>query len=223
MLPITRKHTHNTHKFVAYCESTPLLQKVCTQVRKVAMPPIPNTMLPIRKVCTQIWKACPLLGRLHYCQTCNVDTDHPPYILGGYNYKIVHKPGKEHANAGMPSRLPLPETPQEVPMPQGVLLLMENLHQLGFGRLGLGLIMIQHLLVRQLVSQEWKMTSNTEMQPSQNRIEELSVHHGCVLWGNRCCTTTGKQMSIGRTVHWTPWYNKDESISSQLCVVVRYG
>ena len=37
------------------------------------------------------------------------------------------KPGKEHANADLMSRLPLPETPREVPVPGETNLLLECL------------------------------------------------------------------------------------------------
>ncbi len=48
-------------------------------------------------------------------------------ILSAYDYKVEYKPGKEHANAYVLSRLPLPETVKSVPYPGETVLLMENL------------------------------------------------------------------------------------------------
>ena len=47
--------------------------------------------------------------------------------LGAYDYHIVYKPGESHNNADMLSRLPLPVTPSEVPIPSETILLMESL------------------------------------------------------------------------------------------------
>ena len=37
--------------------------------------------------------------------------------LSAYDYEMQYVPGKEHANANVFSRLPLPVQPREVPMP----------------------------------------------------------------------------------------------------------
>ena len=51
-------------------------------------------------------------------------------ILGTYDYSIVYKSGAQHANADMLSRLPLPDTPAEVPEPGETIMLMDMLHSL---------------------------------------------------------------------------------------------
>ena len=47
--------------------------------------------------------------------------------LGAYDYSICYKPGSSHSNADMLSRLPLPESPPDVPLPGETILLLEQL------------------------------------------------------------------------------------------------
>ena len=48
-------------------------------------------------------------------------------MLGGYDYTIAYKPGVQHANADLFSRLPLPDIPTKVPVLPETILLMETL------------------------------------------------------------------------------------------------
>ena len=48
-------------------------------------------------------------------------------VLGAYHYTVAYKPGKDHGNADMLSRLPLPEAPAEVPLPAEVIQLLQCL------------------------------------------------------------------------------------------------
>ena len=47
--------------------------------------------------------------------------------LSGYNYSIKHKPGKHLSHADALSRLPLPDQPTRVPMPQDVVLVLNHI------------------------------------------------------------------------------------------------
>ena len=49
--------------------------------------------------------------------------------LSPYNYMIAYKPGESHANADVLSRWPLPEAPQDIPLPGETILLLDTLHE----------------------------------------------------------------------------------------------
>ena len=48
--------------------------------------------------------------------------------LQAYEYSIKHKPGKQLANANAPSRLPLSQQPQTVPVPRDINLVFQHLN-----------------------------------------------------------------------------------------------
>ena len=52
---------------------------------------------------------------------------HWALTLSAYDYKVQYVPGKQNANADVFGRLPLPVQPKEVPMPEELVLLLENL------------------------------------------------------------------------------------------------
>ncbi len=125
--------------------------------------------------------------------------------LGAYDYTIVHRPGKEHANADLLSRLPLPESPEEVPLPGETVLLMECLQSTP--------ATAQHIKawtnkdrvlarVRNLVLRGWPdSVTDGELQPYHRRRDELSVQDGCVLWGSRVIVPRPGQSVVLEELH----------------------
>ena len=106
--------------------------------------------------------------------------------LSAYSYTITYKSGGDHINADVLSRLPLPETPSDVPLPGETVLLLDTLHG------PVTAIQIKHwtdrdpLLssVRNWVLQGCQFPNKEELRPFIGRKDELSVQDGCILWGN---------------------------------------
>ena len=138
-------------------------------------------------------------------------------ILGAYNYSIVCKSGAQHANADMLSRLPLPDSPAEVPVPGETILLMDMLHSLP--------VTSQDIKtwtdcdpalskVRNLVLKGWKNSPDEELKPYQQCQNELGVQDGCLLWGSRVIVPPADHPRIKNELHsGTPRNLQDEESS----------
>ena len=108
--------------------------------------------------------------------------------LSAYDYDIVFKPGSEHANADVLSRLPLPDHPTSVPQPQETVLLMETLQMSPVTSKQIKSWTSRDPIlakVRDKVLEGWVDTSDPNLLPYQRRKQELSIEDACVLWGNR--------------------------------------
>ena len=102
--------------------------------------------------------------------------------LGAYDYTISYKAGKHHANADLLSRLPLPKAPANSPVPGETILLTNTLQ---FSPVSVTLIKrwTGHDPVLSKVRDF--VLDDREMQPYQQKKNELSIQDGCILWGNR--------------------------------------
>ena len=109
-------------------------------------------------------------------------------ILSAYDYKIEYRPGQQHGNADVLSRLPLPETVKEASLPGETVLLMETLHSAPVDSKKIRFwtdhdpVMSK---VRRLVLSGWKFSDDEKLQPYQKCHKELSVQDSCVLRGER--------------------------------------
>ena len=108
--------------------------------------------------------------------------------LSAYDYRVQYVPGKEHANADLLSRLPLPEQPKEIPMPEELVLLMETME--------FSPVTVKQIktwterdpvlsTVRRFVKQGWPKSVKPEFRPYHARKLELSIQDDCLLWGSR--------------------------------------
>ena len=109
-------------------------------------------------------------------------------ILGAYDYRIEYKPGPQHGNADMLSRLPLPDTPSSVTVPGETILLLDMLNSLPVTATQIKKGTDHDPVpsnVRTMLLSGWRNTTNDSFKPFQQRQFELSVHDGCILWGSR--------------------------------------
>ena len=126
--------------------------------------------------------------------------------LGAYEYGIEYKPGSNHANADILSRLPLPEAPEEVPLPPEIVLMLEFLNSTPVTA-----NQVKHLTDRDpLLSQVRRLVleGNTvfpvdrdDIKPFARRATELSVQDGCLLWGARVIVPPPVQKQFIEELH----------------------
>ena len=109
--------------------------------------------------------------------------------LSAYNYKLVYRKGVDHANADCMSRLPLPETIAEVPIPGDTIHVLDLLDctPVTADRVRewtrTDPVLSQ---VKVLLEQGWaEGVKSTELPAYYSRRSELSLQDGIVMWGSR--------------------------------------
>ena len=147
-----------------------------------------------------------------YGQTVKIFTDHKPLLglfkadkavramaspriqrwallLAAYDYELAYREGSKHGNADGLSRLPLPDTVVEVPVPGETILLMDRLEALPVCADDIAYWTASDPVLQQVlkkVQQGWgDKCPDPSLQPFYTRRDELSTHNGCFLWGNR--------------------------------------
>ena len=106
--------------------------------------------------------------------------------LSAYNYRVQYVPGREHANADVLSRLPLPVEPKEVPIPEELVMLMESLW--------ISPVTVTQVkrwtdldpvlsTVRKFVQQGWPRSVSPDLHPYHSRQMELSIQDQCFAVG----------------------------------------
>ena len=157
--------------------------------------------------------------------------------FSAYDYQINYKEGSRHANADLLSRLPLPETVKDIPVPGETVLLFETLQvsPITAAQIRLGTDrdpVLSH--VRNLLLKGWRETLDPELCPYFQRRDELSIQEGVVLCGCQVVVPTiGQQKvldllheshpgvvrmkAIARSAVWWPGVNKDIGEKVRTC------
>ena len=109
--------------------------------------------------------------------------------LSAHTYSIEYKLGKSNGNADAFSRLPLPDTPADIPMPADTVFLLEKLNDTPVTANMIKRWTNQDPVLakeKHCVLKEWPASvTDSGMRPFFNKQTELSVEGGCVLRGVR--------------------------------------
>ncbi len=110
------------------------------------------------------------------------------WTLASYEYTIACRKTEQHANADAMSRLPLPYTPRETPVPAELVLMVENLQDAPITATQIALWTRRDPLMARVgrcILEGWPERTDDELRPYWTRRLELSTHEGCILWGGR--------------------------------------
>ncbi|KAL5491807.1 hypothetical protein EMCRGX_G017171 [Ephydatia muelleri] len=128
--------------------------------------------------------------------------------LSAFDYTISFRAGKLQGNADALSRLPLQHSPEEVPTPGDMILLLEALD---LSEAPISAAAINKLTgkdpvlsrVRSVVQHgTWdSLCSDSVFQPYKLRRLELSVQDGCVLWGSRVVVPQVAREAVIKILH----------------------
>ena len=158
--------------------------------------------------------------------------------LSAYNYSIQHKPGVQIPHADALSRLPLPNYPQSVPMPQDVVLMLNHISDF--------IVSANNIKewtdsdpalsrLRRLVLSKGNMPDDaTALKPYAHCFNELSVTEGCLLRGSRVIIPpqgrtrilsqlhethqgTSRMKSLARCYIWWPGLDKEIEDTVRKC------
>lgn len=110
-------------------------------------------------------------------------------LLAGYNYELVYRKGVQNGNADGLSRLPLPETIEQVPTPGENILLIQVLDNTPVKSEQISeWTQADPILskVYDFIQHGWpSKCQDQSFSPYLSRKAELSTLNGCILWGNR--------------------------------------
>ena len=125
--------------------------------------------------------------------------------LSMYEYTIKFKSGAANGNADALSRLPLPDTPAETPIPSELVLLLEHLSTGPLTAVQIKTMTRKDPILSRVymhILHGWPpATDDHTLQPYSLKQKELSIMDGCVLWGNRVVIPTAGRQQILEELH----------------------
>nr|XP_023659478.1 uncharacterized protein K02A2.6-like [Paramormyrops kingsleyae] len=124
--------------------------------------------------------------------------------LSAYNYNIVYRPGKHHANADALSRLPVTEVVREEAHEQ--VLMMDLLDDALLDTSQIKRWTVTDVILSQVhdhVLKGWPTQVGSHLKPYFQRRLELSARDVCVLWGTRLIVPTKGRDKILKLLHQT--------------------
>ena len=125
-------------------------------------------------------------------------------LLSAYEYKISFRKTEDHGNADALSRLPLKTTSLETPQPPELVLLMNHL--------GESPVTARHIRVwtrrdpilskvKDYIERGWPTERDRELSDYRSKRTELSVYHGCILWGARVVVPPQGRKTVLQELH----------------------
>ena len=131
---------------------------------------------------------------------------HWAMTLRAYNYTITYKPGSQHGNADLLSRLLLPCDIKTETLTGESILLVQSLSSSPVTEEQMKLLTDRDPIlsrVKEMVLTGCFTTDggNDDLKPFQRRREELSLYDGCILWGNRVVVCTKARQCILTEIH----------------------
>ena len=153
-------------------------------------------------------------------------------LLSAYNYQLMYSPASQQTHCDALSRLPLPDSPKQIPAPAETVQLMEFIDSGPISQKQIrAWTRADPVLCRvlELTRNGWDADTGDvtgDLRPYRNRQAELSVENDCVLWGGRvvippqgrdamlCQLHEGhfgvaRMKSFGRMYFWWPGLDKD--------------
>lgn len=127
-------------------------------------------------------------------------------FLSGFDYDIKYKDTKSHGNCDSLSRLPLPEDKSEINQKDETDLLFTSvLETLPVTSSQIATATKRDPLLSQVfevVSKGSKLqTENKDLEPYMRRLNELSLHQDCIMWGIRVVIPSKLQQTILNELH----------------------
>ena len=125
--------------------------------------------------------------------------------LAAYRYQLLYKRGAANVNADGFSRLLLPMQPEHTPEPADFVFVMDHMESTPVNsdrpKLWTGRDPCLST-VREWVANGWpQQCDDPDIKPYFNRKDEISLHHGCLMWGARVIVPPPGRIDLLNELH----------------------